>query len=178
MLVHRRCGSFRRSILQMKNAPAVQKCRTCVQPYRGSRYTGTHVRLFSLARCFSRQFQRIHGHSPFALSRACRPASIYGGNADRLQNWAILQFEREEGSENCKNARDRTTSVWNFRGGEIAGKSVFYIPLFRKRTPFLRKGIAALRNLSHKKSRPETVLSRGTVSGRLSLAERRQHRGR
>ena len=139
-IIHRRCSSFRRSILQMKNAPAVQKRRTCVQPYRGNRYTGTHVRLFSLARCFSRQFQRIHGHSPFALSRACRPASIYGGNADRLQNWAILQFEREEGSENCKNARDRTTSVWNFRGGEIAGKSVFIYPCSASEPLFCARG--------------------------------------
>ena len=136
---------------ERKNVPAIQKCRTCVQPYRRDRYTGTHVRLFSLDSLFLFGDSNGHGHTSFALFWTVHPESIYEGNANRLRNWAILQFEREEGCDNCKNARDRTTSVWNFRGDEIARKSVFVYPCSASEPLFCTKRLSPWETFRTKK---------------------------
>ena len=138
--------------------PAIQKCRTCVQPYRGDRYTGTHVRLSSLDSLFYLTIQ-TDTVTPLSLCFGLFILSLY-----TKEKRIVCEIGRY-----CNSREKRAVIIAKMqRAGQCPpgtsvvvrsrGRTIIYIPLFRKRTPLSAQGDRRHGKPFAQKSRPKTVL--------------------
>ena len=143
--------------------PAIQKCRTCVQPYRGDRYTGTHVRLFSLDSLFYLTIQ-TDTVTPLSLCFGLFILSLY-----TKEKRIVCEIGRY-----CNSREKRAVIIAKMqRAGQCppgtsvvvrSRESTFLYTLVPQANPFLRKEIAATRKLSHKKAGRKQCFQRAQFS--------------
>ena len=132
------------SAIGSTNEKMCRRFKSAVHAYIRIGETGTSVRMYG---CF-----HLIVMFSLALFQTGCPESIYGGNADHLQNCADLQLWRSHSIQDCKNAMCWTMPDWNFRGGETTGKNVFVYPCSASEPLFCAKGLPPWEIFRTKKS--------------------------